>query len=256
VAWGLNIDGQTTVPAGLDNVVQIAAGWMHTVVVRSDGTVVAWGNNDYGQCTVPPDLSGVVRVAAGAHHTVALRADGSVVAWGRNDMGQTSVPPGLENVIQIATGNGDEAQHTVALRDDGTVVAWGANSDGQVDVPPDTHDVVYISAGDRHSLALYAIAPTSEEPPSTTGRSFTIWSPAPNPVRGTVAIRFSLRQAAAVRLTIVDGLGRTVAEVHGGQLEAGAHVIHWDGSVVPAGVYAVRLVGPYESAARPFTVSR
>src|SRR5262245_2298132 len=44
--------------------------------------VVVWGNNDEGQTTVPfAAQSGVTAIAAGYLHTVALKNDGSVVAW-------------------------------------------------------------------------------------------------------------------------------------------------------------------------------
>ena len=131
VAWGFNGSGRTTVPAGLSGVSTIAAGAAHSVALKTDGTVVAWGNNGSGQTTVPAGLSGVSAIAAGGYHTVALKTDGTVVAWGYNDYGQTTVPAGLSGVIAIAAG-GD---HTVALKTDGTVVAWGSNGSGQTTVP-------------------------------------------------------------------------------------------------------------------------
>src|ERR1035437_9573885 len=83
VAWGRNVEGQTTVPAGLSGVVTaIAASYSHTVVLKSDGTVVAWGSNSSGQTNVPAGLSGVTAIAAGSFHTVALKTNGTVVAWG------------------------------------------------------------------------------------------------------------------------------------------------------------------------------
>jgi hypothetical protein len=39
------------------------------------GTVVAWGWNNYGQCNVPAGLSNVVAVAAGGYHSLALKVD-------------------------------------------------------------------------------------------------------------------------------------------------------------------------------------
>ncbi|MCX6874729.1 MAG: immunoglobulin domain-containing protein [Verrucomicrobia bacterium] len=40
--------------------------------------------------------TGVVAIAAGYYHSVALKSDGSVVAWGDNTAGQTTVPTGLQ----------------------------------------------------------------------------------------------------------------------------------------------------------------
>jgi translation initiation factor RLI1 len=39
------------------------------------GTVVAWGRDVFGQTTVPAGLSGVVAIAAGTYHTVALKLE-------------------------------------------------------------------------------------------------------------------------------------------------------------------------------------
>jgi hypothetical protein len=75
-AWGANYSGQTTVPAGLTNVVAIAGGASHSLALRADGTVAAWGYNDYGQTNVPVGLTNVIAVAAGVGHSLALRADG------------------------------------------------------------------------------------------------------------------------------------------------------------------------------------
>src|SRR5208282_2110766 len=48
--------GQAAVPAGLSNVVTIAAGYCHSLALRNDGAVIAWGDNTYGETNVPPDL--------------------------------------------------------------------------------------------------------------------------------------------------------------------------------------------------------
>ena len=150
VAWGRNPSGQTTVPAGLEDVVQISGGDFHSLALREDGTVVAWGRNDYGQTTVPAGLEDVVQISGGSFHSLALREDGKVVAWGRNDYGQTTVPAGLEDVVQISGGY----DHSLALREDGKVVAWGNNLYGKTTVPAGPADVVQISGGAFHSLAL------------------------------------------------------------------------------------------------------
>ncbi len=71
------MEGQTSVPTGLNGVTAIAAGGFHTVALTSDATVVAWGRNMEGQTTVPAGLSGVTAIAGGDLHTVALVANGA-----------------------------------------------------------------------------------------------------------------------------------------------------------------------------------
>jgi len=118
VAWGYNSNGQTNVPAGLSNVVALAAGLDHSLALRDDGTVAAWGGNDFGQVSVPAGLADVVAITAGENHSLALRSDGSVVAWGMDDLGQTEPPVFLTNVVALAGGGG----HSLALVGDGRPV--------------------------------------------------------------------------------------------------------------------------------------
>ncbi len=150
LSWGLNNAGQTNVPAGLTNVVAVAAGQNHSLALRDDGTVVAWGSNATGQTNLPPGLDGVSAMASGLFHNLAVRADGTVVAWGQNIYGQTNVPAGLQNVVAVAAGT----RHSLALRADGTVAGWGTNEDGQITIPPNLTNALAIAAGAYHSLAL------------------------------------------------------------------------------------------------------
>ncbi len=151
-AWGNNYYGQLNLPAALSNVVAIDAGYAHSLALQSNGTVVAWGYNGYGATNVPAGLSNVVAIAAGYYHSLALEANGTVVAWGYNGYGETNVPAGLSNVVAVAAGY----YHSLALEADGTVVAWGNNTAGETNVPPGLSSVVAIAAGYYHSLALEA----------------------------------------------------------------------------------------------------
>jgi hypothetical protein len=85
-------------------VVAIAAGGVHSVALKADGTVVAWGQNFYGQLDIPPGLSNVVAIAAAEYHTLALKSDGALVAWGvfyYGGGGEITLPPGLANGLAI-----------------------------------------------------------------------------------------------------------------------------------------------------------
>ncbi len=149
-AWGKNDSGQATVPKGLSDVTAIAAGYQHSLALKSDGTVVAWGSNNSGQATIPAGLSGVTAISAGYIFSLALKADGTVVAWGNNTNGECNVPAGLSGVTAISAGY----QHALALKSDGSVVAWGINNYGQCTIPATLSGVTAIAAGWNQSIAL------------------------------------------------------------------------------------------------------
>lgn len=130
IAWGDDTFGQSTVPAGLGPVTSVAAGFAHSLALRTNGTVVAWGSDAEGQARVPTDLTRAVAIAAGAAHSVALTEDGQVVCWGDNSRGQASVPVGLTNAVAIAAGD----LHTLALDANGRIWAWGDASSGQTNL--------------------------------------------------------------------------------------------------------------------------
>ena len=73
------------------------------------------------------------------------------------------------------------------------------------------------------------------------------------PARGTATLRCDLPEPAQVALTVYDVLGREVARLVDGARQAGAHREPLDASVLPAGVYVVRLQATGESA--PFAAT-
>ena len=146
VGWGRNDCGQADVPAGA-NFTAVAAGYCHSLALKTDGSLVGWGQNDYGQISVPAG-NDFVAIAAGYYHNLALKADGSLVGWGYNVYGQTDVPAG-NDFVAISVGR----FYSAALKADGSLVGWGYNLDGQTDVPAGT-DFVAIAAGGFHCLAL------------------------------------------------------------------------------------------------------
>lgn len=158
--WGSFSYGLPRTPAGLTNIVGVAAGHGHCLAIKDDGTVAGWLAGtpvalvpDVGQATVPAGLSNVVAVAGGYSHSLAIKEDGTVAAWGAYiGNGPLTVPASATNVIAVAGGD----SHSIALRSDGKVVAWGDNSSGQTSVPFNLSNVVAIAAGSRHNLVLKA----------------------------------------------------------------------------------------------------
>ena len=160
--WGLNNYGQLGDDTagetrgeprqveGVDDVIEIAAGYGHTVVLKADGSVWAWGYNQHGQLgdgtttnrTQPKKITGledVIHIAAGYRHTVALKSDGEVWAWGYNLLGQLGDGTMIDKIAPVkAIDLGDVAQviagpyHTMAVTEDGTLYTWGYNDYGQL----------------------------------------------------------------------------------------------------------------------------
>jgi len=205
-SWGYNYTGQlgnsystSTMqipirPAAVSGVVSVAAGASHSLVLKSDGSMLAWGSNSNGQLgnanttdsstplTVQVLSSGVSAIAAGSAHSLALKG-GIVYAWGSNSSGQLglgstqyySVPQAVTKLSGsvIAIASNADATFSMALKSDGTVWGWGNNNYGQLgngtslnnyyyssvysSVPVQVtglSGIVAIAAGDNHALAL------------------------------------------------------------------------------------------------------
>ncbi|MFT9116351.1 MAG: IPT/TIG domain-containing protein [Sporolactobacillus sp.] len=179
-AWGYNVDGRlgnntttnSSTPILINDgaisgktIIDIAAGYYHSVALDNSGNVYTWGNNTYGQLgndtntnsSVPVAvynagvLSGkiVTSLSAGQNYTLALDSNGQVYAWGDNNDGQlgdgttinelepinvssgSTVLSGVY-IKTISAGKGSSDAHTLALDNSGNVYSWGYNYYGQL----------------------------------------------------------------------------------------------------------------------------
>jgi trimeric autotransporter adhesin len=187
IGWGDNTSGQTNTPASATNAIAISAGYYHNLALKPDGTVVGWGHNTYGQTIIPASATNVVAIAAGTFHSLALKADGRVVGWGDNTYGETDIPTSATNVVAFAAAG----YHSLALKANSTVIGWGNNSSGQINIPASATNVVAIAAGASHSLALKANGTIVGWGQNTFGQ-VTIPSSATNVVAIAAGYEFSL----------------------------------------------------------------
>jgi alpha-tubulin suppressor-like RCC1 family protein len=132
---------------------QLAAGWIHTCGLATDGTVWCWGRGEEGElgdgalaeARSPVQVSGgqtYTALATGAAHTCGITSAGGLECWGYNSAGQagtgdpgfevatpTAVPfPTAVNVIDVALG----WVHGCALADTGQLYCWGGNDQLQL----------------------------------------------------------------------------------------------------------------------------
>jgi len=164
-----------------DGVVAVAAGYRHSLFLKSDGSLWAMGQNSEGQLgdgtfnTVytPEQVvhSNVVAIAAGYNHSLFLKSDGSLWAMGENSYGQlgdgttNDIVASPERIVAsdvkvIACGS----FHSLFIKSDGSLWGMGFNSDGQLGdgttenakspVQIVSSNVVAVSGGDSHTLFL------------------------------------------------------------------------------------------------------
>ncbi len=72
-------------------------------------------------------------------------------------------------------------------------------------------------------------------------RALALSSNYPNPFRSATTLRFELPTQTEVDLQVVDLLGRTVARLVEGSMEAGVHTVRFEAGSLPSGLYLARL---------------
>lgn len=196
--WGINSLGQLGTGSfsageataqqvvGLDDVLELAAGWNHACAIRSDLTVWCWGGNGdgatgYGQLgdgtlenrASPVQVVGLadaILIEAGGWTTCATVMGTSTWCWGYGERGtlgdgnfnNSSVPvqvPGIDDVSLLALG----AFTACVSRGDDSVwcwgdTSWGSSTGGPAGTPVQGNKSSSISVGalanDRYCLFI------------------------------------------------------------------------------------------------------
>ena len=163
-AWGINTNGQlgtntvvnrstpVTTFAGGTNWKQVSCGTVHTLAIKTDGTLWAWGQSAGGQIgandnttrsTPVTTFAGGTnwkQVACGGSHSLAIKTDGTLWGWGSgvglgigavaNKLTPVTTTLGGTDWKQVACGD----NHSAVIKTDGTLWVWGSNTSGQLGI--------------------------------------------------------------------------------------------------------------------------
>ena len=145
-------DGTTTASAspiqiGTDtNWSKVYAGELHSMAIKTNGTLWAWGSNSYGYLgdgtTVSknsPVQVGVdtnwASVALGDRHSLGIKTNGTLWAWGYNNASQLGDNTTTDRLVptQIGTGTNWKSVaagyfHSIGLKTDGSLWSWGSGA--------------------------------------------------------------------------------------------------------------------------------
>jgi hypothetical protein len=90
------------------------------------------------------------------------------------------------------------------------------------------------------TLAALAVQ-TSAEQTHTIPMDYALSQNYPNPFNPSTTIEFQLPSAQFVTLTIFDILGKEVKKIVAQELLTGQHVVSWNATENPSGIYFYRL---------------
>lgn len=162
----------------------VSAGNVHSLAVKTNGTLWTWGNGQFGQLgnglfnSATPNVTQVgtatdwLSVSAGNRFSLAIKTTGTLWSWGLNNTGQLGINNLVDQNLPVQVGTANNwlkidagNQHSLAIDNTGLIWAWGNNTFGQLGdgtyttslVPiiiSTSNNWVEVSAGFDHSMAL------------------------------------------------------------------------------------------------------
>jgi len=94
----------------------------------------------------------------------------------------------------------------------------------------------------------------TEEAGTELPSAFALDQNYPNPFNPVTTIQFALPQSSDVNLSVYDVLGRRVATLVNGQLQAGQHAVNFQATDLPSGMYLYRLTTPAGSISQKMVI--
>ncbi|MBI2514186.1 MAG: immunoglobulin domain-containing protein [Opitutae bacterium] len=179
IAGSVTSDPATVAVVPQNGVLFVAAGYSHSLFLRTDGRLFGMGRAVDGALppgagvdrvwTVPVLLAeDVVQMSAGDYFTVYITRDGKLWGRGSNNSGQLGDGTTIDRTEPILIASNVAAvdaggEHTLFIKKDGTVWATGRNDSGQLGDGTTTNrsspvqvadNAIAVSAGAQHSLLI------------------------------------------------------------------------------------------------------
>ena len=191
--WGLNANGELgtrtyeniqkpTLLSYVNDIIDIAVGKNHTLLLTTSGKVLSTGLNVYGQTAKQEGKSNtfeeikidelIGRISAGDNHSVLLTISGEVYTFGYNINGQLGsgnnknmTTPNkvseISNIMEISAGK----NQTIILDSDRNLYSTGSNSQGELGIGTNEDKVLFtkittidnmmsVSCGNTYNVAI------------------------------------------------------------------------------------------------------
>ncbi|MEY2845526.1 MAG: hypothetical protein RL076_1072 [Chloroflexota bacterium] len=130
VGWGINLNGELTIPRTLSNIVQVTTGITHSAALNATGNATIWGHANV--LKQGRNFSNIVQIASGDAHVVLLRNGGGVIVAG-GTTAQRTVPSDFNcggvilcNAARAAVAVAAGSDSSVVLSANGDVTQWGS----------------------------------------------------------------------------------------------------------------------------------